>query len=73
MKKDIKVIDVGNMHHIRAKKVIDHIIQYGVVKDFPEPSLIEKVRYYSFEFIIAVIIAIYFNLDSIVILLKQYS
>jgi len=71
MKKNIETIDIGNMHHIRAKKIIDHIIQHGVVKDFPEPSLIEKVRYYSFEFVIAAIIAIYFNLNSIAILLKQ--
>lgn len=69
--KDVKTINIGNMNHIRAEKILDHIIQYGIYKDFPEPSLIEKVRYYSFEFVIAAIIAIYFNSGSIAILLNK--
>lgn len=70
MTKKIDTIDVGNMHFIRAEKIIKHIQKNGFYKDFAEPTFVEKVKYYSIEILIAAAIAILINSSAILQLIK---
>jgi len=70
MSKELKTIDVSNMHVIRASKIIEHMIKTGEYKDFPEPTFFDKIKYNFFPLIVSTIIGLYLNIH---LLLELFS
>ena len=70
MNREIITIDVGDMHYIRAKKIIRYMSEHGNYKDFPEPTVFEKMKYYSGQLVIILTITIALNINTILPLIK---
>ena len=62
MNKEIYTINVGDMHFLRAEKIIKPMIKNGSYKDFSEPTFLEKVKWFTTEIVIAISIALYLNI-----------
>jgi hypothetical protein len=70
MNREIKTIDIGSMHPIRAEKIIKHMVKNRTFKDFPEPTFFEKAKYYATEIMFCVIISLAINMPALMQMLQ---